>query len=183
MRAWARILIVVVAYALMVAACSGDEGESTTTTSLDPVTTLAASDGSTPGSVAGSATSEAPAGGTDSTTTSTAGIGPPEYEIALRTDGAAGDTVVVVLDPASYTALSDIDLQTVIRDVYDKFPPVATVHVVDADDAVELVVAGRALTGEEVTLLDDHYFARLEDGIRIVFLGPFDEYDIAILGS
>ena len=62
--------------------------------------------------------------------------------------------------------------------------PVAIAHVVDSDDAVSLVVAERdSLTEEELTFLEQHYFARLEDGIRIIYVGPFDEYPIAILGS
>jgi hypothetical protein len=187
MRAWSRILVVVVisaVSAVSAAGCSGDDAEeSTTTSSLDPVTTLAASDVSTPASNSGAATSEAPTGDAGSTTPSTEGLGPPGYEIASRTDGDDGDTVVVLLDPDSYTSLSDIDLQSVIRDVYDKFPPIATVHLVDSDEVVELVLTERVLTDDEMALLDQHYFARLEDGIRIVFLGPFDDYDIAILGS
>ena len=111
-------------------------------------------------------------------------FGLPLYEIAFRGQGETGDTVVVLLDPESYTTLSDLDLQDVIRDVYDQFPPVAFAHVVDIEDAVDLVVADRnSLTEEELTLLDQHYFARLEEGIRIVYVGPFDQYPIAILGS
>ena len=166
-------------------ACSGDDGQETSTTLADGVTTLAPASTTTPTTaetVAG--TTEAPQDDTTVTSTSGPPLGLPLYEIALRGQGETGDTVVVLLDPESYTTLSDLDLQDVIRDVYDQFPPVAFAHVVDIEDAVDLVVADRnSLTEEELTLLDQHYFARLEEGIRIVYVGPFDQYPIAILGS
>jgi hypothetical protein len=186
MRSWIRALVIVSALALMLTACSGDDGQETTTIAADGVTTLAPSPRptqSTSPSVV--ATSGAPQDETSIPSTSGPPPGLPVYEIAFRGDGGAtGDTVVVVLDPASYSSLSDIDLQDVIRDVYDQFPPVAVAHVVDTEDAVTLVVAERnSLTEEELTFLEEHYFARLEDGIRIIYVGPFDEYPIAILGS
>jgi ABC-type glycerol-3-phosphate transport system substrate-binding protein len=181
-----RALVIVSAMALMLTACSGDDGEEATTTLADGVTTMAPSPNpaqTTSARVV--ATSEAPPNETTIPSTSGPPPGLPVYEIAFRGDGGdGGDTVVIVLDPASYSSLSDIDLQDVIRDVYDEFPPVAVAHVVDSDDAVSLVVAERnSLTEEELTFLEEHYFARLEDGIRIIYVGPFDEYPIAILGS
>ncbi len=179
-------MVIVSAIALMLTACSGDDGQDTTTSLGDAVTTLAPAP-NTPGTTSSSvtATTEAPPDETTLTSTSGPPLGLPMYEIAFRSDGGdSGDTVVVLLDPASYTSLSDIDLQDVIRDVYDQFPPVAIAHVVDAEQAVTLVVAEpNSLTEEEVTYLDQHYFARLEDGIRIIYVGPFDQYPIAILGS
>lgn len=186
MRSWTRAVVIASAVALILTACSGDDGQETTTTLGDAVTTLAPASGSAgTTSTPAITTTAAPPDETAVTSTSGPPPGLPVYEIAFRGDGGdAGDTVVVVLDPASYSTLSDIDLQDVIRDVYDQFPPVAVAHVVDTEDAVSLVVVERSsLNEEELTFLDQHYFARLEDGIRIIYVGPFDQYPIAILGS
>ena len=178
-----RVVATVGVVSLIVAGCSGDDGEETTTTLPGPVTTLETAAGSTGATSGGAATTTRADGGSNTTTTAGESQGLPEYEIAYRENGEPGATVVVLLDPASYTSLSDLDLQDVIRDVYDLFPPVWIAHVVDTEDAAGLVVLERALTEEERSLLDVHYLARLEDGIRIVYEGPFEAFPIAILGS
>ncbi|MDH3500769.1 MAG: hypothetical protein OEM97_11635 [Acidimicrobiia bacterium] len=181
---WMRVVTVVGVLALALVGCSGDDGEGTTTTAGDIVTTLPSAGVTSGGVSTGGGTAATGTGGSAATTSTTsAPIGPPEYEIAKRNEAEAGATVVVLLDPNSYTSLSDLDLQGVIRDVYERFPPVLTVHVVDEAEAVDLVLLERALTDDELTVLDAHYLARLEDGIRIVYVGPFDEFPIAILGS
>ena len=177
-----RVAAIVGVVSILVSGCSGDDGEPTTTAASDPVTTLEPAPIAAGSTEPTTAPTEATPGSTATTTTSAA-PGLPAYRIAYREEGETGDTVVVVLDPASYTSLSDIDLQDVIRDVYDEFPPVATAHVVDSADVVNLVLVDRELLESEQALLDEHYLARLEDGIRIVYLGPFEDFPIAILGS
>jgi len=93
-----------------------------------------------------------------------------------------GDTVVLLLDPASYTSLSDLDLYDVIADAVDRFPPIFEAHVVDSQDAVSIVLVEEPDEEQQKTL-DEHYFVRLEDGFRIVYVGPFDESEDAVLGS
>lgn len=180
-----RVMAIVGVLSLAVAGCSEDGGEGATTSTLgDPVTTLltaAVTPSPAPGTQGTSST--VPPAGSTATSTTRPVAGFPLYEIAFRGEGEQAATVVIVLDPASYSTLSDIDIQSVIRDVYDLFPPVVTAHVVDSPEAVELVVVDRSFTEEELTLLDQHYLARLEDGIRIVYLGPFEDFPIAILGS
>jgi hypothetical protein len=93
-----------------------------------------------------------------------------------------GDTVVLLLDPASYTSLSDLDLYDVIADAADRFPPIFEAHVVDSPEAADAVLLEEP-DEDQVGILSVNYLARLEDGFRIVYLGPFEESGTAVLGS
>ncbi len=151
--------------------------ESTGTTS--DVSTTGGTDATTssPDSTAGSTTTVA----APDSTTSTVAVEVPEYSIESRTGGTGGDTVVILLEPGTYT---DLDLETIVVDVVERFAPVATVHVVDDSSVVPLVLEDlSALAAEEQALLDLHYFARLEEGFRLVFQGPFATVGQVILGS
>lgn len=90
--------------------------------------------------------------------------------------------MILLLDPASYTSLSDLDLYDVIADAVDRFPPIFEAHVVDSQDAVSVVLVEEPDEDQQETL-EMHYLVRLEDGFRIVYLGPFEESDDAVLGS
>ena len=106
----------------------------------------------------------------------------PAYEVVGRSTGDSGDILVVLLDHGSYSSLSDIDLHGVIADVYDRFPPVFEAHIVDDQEAAEMAVREGAAAVASSTL-SGHYLARLEEGYRIVFLGRFEEFGTATLGS
>ena len=69
-----------------------------------------------------------------------------------------------------------------IADAVDRFPPILVAHVVDSRDAVEAVLLEQPDENQE-RILADSYLARLEDGFRIVYLGPFEESGTAVLGS
>lgn len=168
MRPRSHLLI---ATALVVASCaSSNEPAATTITTMSVTSTTATT---------------LPASTTMSTTTT---VTPPEasfpeYRIAERIISIeTGDTVVLLLDSASYTSLSDLDLYDVIADAVDRFPPIFEAHVVDSQDAVSAVLADEPDEDQQQTL-ESHYFARLEDGFRIVYVGPFAGSDDAILGS
>lgn len=108
-------------------------------------------------------------------------VGVAPYSIERRIVGGSGDTVVVLLEPATY---SDLDLQNVVTDVIERFAPIAQLHIVDDSAAVELVLLNDdQLTPDQVLVLDEHYFVRLEDGFRLVYQGPFDTFGEVILGS
>ena len=160
---------------LLAVACS-EPGSATPTTAPRLTTLAAVSTQVTEGSPAedesavGSETSAAPSASA------------PEYAIVTRIEGDGGDTLVVLLDPTTYTSLTDIDLENVIADVYDRFPPVLAIHVVDDPVAAELVVAGD-VTSEHLEVLDEHYLAQLAEGFRIIYHGPFNDVPDSILGS
>ena len=106
----------------------------------------------------------------------------PQYEVMARTPGVDGDTLIVLLDSGSYMTLSDIDLQNIDTEVYDRFPSVIEAHLVGDPAAATLAVID-GLTAVVDPDLSEHYMARLEDSFRIVFLGRFEEYGTTSLGS
>ncbi len=161
----------VAAVAIMIASCSSSSDTTTTTSTTTTTTTT---------TVPTTTTTTAP---TTTTTLPQEAPAFPEYRIAERIIAPeTGDTVVLLLDPASYTSLSDLDLYDVIADAVDRFPPILVAHVVDSPDAVEAVLLEQPDADQEV-ILANHYLARLEDGFRIVYLGPFEESGTAVLGS
>ncbi|NNF69260.1 MAG: hypothetical protein HKN01_05775 [Acidimicrobiia bacterium] len=155
---------------LAVAACSGDDEPATTSV---PSTTL-------PSLQTSSTTTE---GSTTTSTTPPAGVFTvPDYSIVERIDSDDGDIVVVQLDPASYDSLDSEDLINVVADVVDRFPPVGELHIVDSAAAAESVLLSNPSAAEAAELAD-HYFVRLEDGARIVFVNAFADAGQVILGS
>lgn len=165
-RMWVRAAVAT-GLILAATACSGAEETTTTTMEIIEVTTTVP----------------------PTTTTTSTTLAPlseptfPEYTIARRIDSEDGrDTVVVLLDPASYTILSDVDLHDVLAEVVDRFPPVYTAHVVDSTDAAEAVLAVEP-TEEQLQVLSEHYLVSLEEGFRIVYRGPFADLGTTVLGS
>ena len=163
---------VILVSALVVASCQGASNDSTTTTQGSSLLTLPE-----PGSTT-----------TVDQTTTTANdfepLDPPQYQIVSRVsvDGAPGDEVVVLLDPSSYETLTDIDIEDLLAEVIELFPPVWIAHVID-DPAAANVVGNRDATQSELDAVADHYFARLDNGFEIAFLGPFAESGSGVIGS
>jgi hypothetical protein len=165
--------------ALVLTACSGgDDALGSTTTSAPEVTVTSSAappvveplPTTTPTDVAVTTTRLFPEGSL------------PGYDIVFRETGEEGDTVVVQLDPDTYSSLSDIDVHDVIADVYERFPPVLVAYLVDTEQAAEYVLLD-APDADQQAHLAVHYFARLEDGLRIVYQGPLAHAGVTILGS
>ena len=177
MRPIVTYVSVLLVVALLGAGCSGDEADDTTTTTVVTSTTAA-----------GSGATTAPSGESDGATTTTVAVDEevsfsiPAYEVVNRVEAEQGATVVVLLDPATYTALTDVDLQNVIEDVIDRFPPVYEVHVVDDISAADLVLADGVQPAQQV-ILDEHYLVRLEEAFTIVYVGPFSDFPVTIIAS
>lgn len=178
MRSPARFLLLCSFAALVLVACNGDE-TSETTTSLAAITTTSLSPLDSSSTTGATTTTQV-----DSTTTTVGdGVIPdPEWTIAQRVEGDDGATVVILLDPESYERLTDIDIQNVVEDAREMFPPIYEVHVVDSEEAASTVLSEVIDTGDQA-ILDDHYLARLEEGFRLVFVGPFSEFGQIILTS
>jgi hypothetical protein len=177
MRPIVTYVSVLLVVALLGAGCSGDEADDTTTTTVATSTTAPGSVGTT-----------APGGGSDGATTTTVVVDEevsfsiPAYQVVNRVEGEKGATVVVLLDPSTYTALTDVDLQNVIEDVIDRFPPVYEVHVVDDISAADLVLADGVQPAQQ-EILDEHYLVRLEEAFTIVYVGPFSDFPVTIIAS
>lgn len=163
---------------LTAAACNSDSsGDTTTTFSVITTTT-------TPLTTVASTTTGAPASTApvSSTSTTRGVISDPEWSIVERLESDQGATVVVQLDPESYERITDIDIQNIIEDVIEGFPPILEIHVVDSDEAAAIVLSD-VIDTDDQAILGSHYFARLEDGFRIVYVGPFEDFGVIVLSS
>lgn len=163
-------IVLLVGVSLIVAACQGGAAETTTSTTESSLVELP----------------PPPTTLVEVTTTTLAPIdelSAPQYQIVKRTPGeGTGDELVVLLDPTSYETLTDIDIQDLIAEVVEFFPPVSILHVVDDPEAVEIVSNPEA-TPEELASIEVHYLARLDNGVEITYLGPFSESGSGVLGS
>ncbi|MEE8330412.1 MAG: hypothetical protein V3R84_01420 [Acidimicrobiia bacterium] len=162
-------LAIFVSCLAVVSACGDSSGATTTTqtTTAPPVVTT------TPATVTADNT---PSTTSAATPTTGPGFSFPEFTIVERTDD---DVLVVAIPAGTYT---DIDLQNLVGEMVERFPPVNGLHIID-DTAVTQLVLADSVSAEEQALLDLHYFLRLEDGFRMVYLGPFAEVGEVILGS
>jgi hypothetical protein len=165
-----RMALLAVGLAL-VAACS-DSSETTTTTTEAPATVVTTAPPA-PATGSGAAATTAT---TTTTTTTVAPFSLPEFTIVDRTED---NVLVAAVPPGTY---SDIDLQNLVNVIVERFAPVEGLHIVD-DESISGLVLADSVSEADQSRLDDHYFLRLEDGFRMVFLGPFAGIDDVILGS
>ena len=183
-----RLLIVVV---LLCAACSrGDDepsgttatpaaGTATTSTTAaravdsDGTTTVAAGSAE-PGS--GTTTEEA--GETTTVTTTEKVSGLPSYEVVHRLIADDRETLVVVVEPGTY---SNVQLENLVYDIVDRFTP-SEVIVVDDPDVADLAVLEER-TDEQQQRLDAHTFLRIEKGVEVTFYGPYADFPGLTVGS
>lgn len=166
-------VVVVLAAGMLLAACSRSIADSETTTTLRPLVTTTSR--ATTTTVSEEPTTLPPLSGTGEL---------PDYTVAARRPlpGAGDEVVVLLAEPAGL--LTDLDLYDVVVDVVERFPPVTVLHVVDDPAVVALAGADPSgLDTEQLALVEAHYLARLEDGYRIVYLGPFADAGTAVLGS
>jgi hypothetical protein len=162
-------LVPLLALAVVVAACDGEEASLTTTSSL--VTD--------PGEEGSPTTTAAPAG--DETSTTLVGESVGNYEIVAREPVTDGEVVFIVIGPGAYT---DVDLENFLRDLYDR--GIATYGAEIFDDAAAAdayMKAEEDRTPEEIALIEQHHFASLVGGNIIRFQGPFTESGEFVLGS
>lgn len=154
------------------AACTSSSDDTTTTTAEPMSTTTTTVEETTTTTIA------------DTTTTIQVNqLTPPEYEIVQRLPlEGGGDEVVVLLDPASYQSLTDLDIYDIIAEVVDEHPPVWIMHVVDSPTAAN-VVGNPESSNEDIASIEDNYLARLDNGTDVTYLGPFASSGGAVLGS
>jgi hypothetical protein len=157
-----RRLIPLLAFGLLLAACSKGAEPVLTTTTLPATTTTAAST-TTP-----STTSTTP----EATTTTAGSL--PGYTVVA---GGAGGALVLLLDPGNY---SDIDIRNVVDDALERYGP-SDLYVVDSQEAADLVLVENP-TAEEQKVLDAHEFAKVV-GDQLEFLGPYASSGTVSIGS
>ncbi|MDX2343154.1 MAG: hypothetical protein QNL12_05160 [Acidimicrobiia bacterium] len=163
---------------LLAASCSGDEDAfdetDTSTTAAASIMTLADAVQSAESSTVTTVTS--------AQTTISPELSFPEYRIISREASESGDVVVVLLDTTTYESLSDIDVHNVMSDLVEQYAPVFEAHIVETQAAADALFVEEPSEAEQ-TALDNDYIARLEEGFRIVYVGPLEASGVAILGS
>lgn len=173
-----RTIVILTFGLILLTSCSQDE-ESSTTLADDPAataTTLASG---------GSGSDDATTSTTEAVETTTTTEAPmlPSYDIAHRSPGDNGDTLVVVLSDTS-DGVTDHDLEQVILDIVDTFGPVAEAHIIDDASVLELVLMDPAELDEgQQELLASHYLLKLVDGTSVSFQGPFEDVPGYEIGS
>ena len=161
---------------LILAAACGDATSATSSTTEPTVSVATIETVDTSTDATGGAGADQTTATVATTTTTVVLFSLPEFTVVERTED---DVLVVAIPPATYT---DIDLRNLVDEVVERFAPVNALHIIDDELIAELVLA-ESVTAAEQVLLDEHYFLRLEEGFRMVFVGPFAEVGEVILGS
>lgn len=169
-----RLAALLLVLSIALVGCNRESGQDVTTTLPGPTTTTAPPASTT-------TTSEAPAQAEATTTTEAA---PSVIELAyqVRFKGVTDGRNVVVLQIEEGTA-TDVALETLAREALEEFEPLAELHVVDAEEAVELVRLDPAsLTDEERSILSQHHLISVRDAV-LTYEGPFADLGEFVLGS
>lgn len=170
-----RITVVIVAWGLAVAGCSRGADSSAETTVVVP-TEQPSAEGDVTATEGTTATSLALVEGASEATTVAVVIGMPTYEVVEG--GGDGETLVVVVEPGSYT---NVELENMVYDIVERFAPEAAI-VFDTVEAADLLVLEET-TAEQQRFLDEHTLMRISNGIEVTFLGPYADIPALTIGS
>lgn len=168
-----RIVPQLVLVALVAAACTGDDPELTTGTTIitepsEPVpaevtttTALGEDEASAPTTLVGQAVTG--------------------FEVVTRVPNDNGEERHIVIAQGAYT---DVDLENFIIDLLRADPELYGAEVFDDTAAAEAYLVDPADRSEEQDeLLDRHWFLTLTGRERVDFRGPFSEFPGGVLGS
>lgn len=190
MRPVALIGLLLGAVILLVACNRGGEDSPETTvapaTSAATTTTVATDAGDSGGDTAVASDSAEPdpeaasqeAEETPTVATTGAVSGMPSYEVVHRLIEDDRETLIVVVEPGTY---SNVELENLVYDIVERFTPSA-VMVVDDREVADLAVLEER-TDEEQERLDAHTFLRIEKGVEVTFYGPYADFPGLTVGS
>lgn len=186
-----QLIPLLMVMALLFAACNRD-GEQSSETSVTPAATTATTSTSVadaggpagdttvapepPEPDSGAASEEGGATTTVTTTEVVAGL--PTYEVVHRMIEDDRETLVVVVEPGTY---SNVQLENLVYDIVDRFAPSAAIVVDDREVADLAVLDG--LTDEQQARLDSHTFLHIEGGVEVTFYGPYADFPGLTVGS
>lgn len=159
---------------LALAACD-DEG----TTELSTTSSLIASP--TSASVEEGTTTSADGGDEPATSTTLRGEPVADFEIVARQSDASGETLYIVIPPAAYT---DVDIENFILGLVDDETVTFGAEIFDDPGAVDAFrKSEEERTEGETQLIEEHHFASVQNGNRVVFRGPFASSGDFLIGS
>lgn len=162
--------------ALVGVACSGDDAELTTeSTVITGATDQPSNDATT--TTTGSDDDGDPA----SPSTTLVGEAVSEYEVVHEIPNENGVAQHIVIPDGAYT---DVDLQNFVFDLLEANPDLYGVEVFRDEAAAEAFLTPEAeRTEEETELLEQHHFVTVTGRARIDFRGPFSEFPGGAIGS
>lgn len=168
---WMTVLTVV---ALVVAACSGDDAElSTGSTLLTEGTNAPATTTTTQAGSGG--------GGDSSPSTTLAGETVTDFVIVARFPNDNGEERYYVIPEGAYT---DVDLENFVIDLIESDSTLYGAEIFDSEEAATAFLVVEAdRTDEQVALIASDHFVTLIGRDSIEFHGPFAEFPGGAIGS
>lgn len=169
---------------LLGAACNRGVQEAPATLPSFPSTEAAADSGEVPpttGAAASSSTTAAPDESVEpdeTSSTAAADGGLPDYEVIHRLIKDGRETLVVVVEPGSY---SSVRLENLVYDIVERYSPSGAI-VVDDRGAADLAILEER-TEEQQNALDSRLFLRIENGVEVTFYGPYADFPGLTVGS
>ena len=178
-----RLIGLMMTAALLAAACSRGVQEAPATVPAVISTAAAVDSGeapSTTGAAASSSTAAAPDESVepDETSSTAADGGLPDYEVIHRLIKDGRETLVVVVEPGSY---SSVRLENLVYDIVERYSPSGAI-VVDDRAAADLAILEER-TEEQQNALDSRLFLRIENGVEVTFYGPYADFPGLTVGS
>lgn len=169
-----RLVTLIALTALLGAACSGDDPELST----DSTIVVGGSDTTVP---AGEATTTTPPG--DGTSPPTTLVGEPVsgHDVVNEIPNDDGVERHIVIPNGAYT---DVDLENFVLDLLEQYPDLHGAEIFDDATAAEaFLVPEDERTDEEAALLERHHFVTVTGRARIDYRGPFAEFPGGAIGS
>ena len=178
-----RLIGLLTAAVLLGAACNRGVQEAPATLPSFPSTEAAADSGEVPPTTeaaASSSTTAAPDESVepDETSSTAAAGGLPDYEVIHRLIKDGRETLVVVVEPGSY---SSVRLENLVYDIVERYSPSGAI-VVDDRGAADLAILEER-TEEQQNALDSRLFLRIENGVEVTFYGPYADFPGLTVGS
>jgi hypothetical protein len=171
-----RWIVLIAVLGVVLAACSDDDAELSTESTIvtggtnAPATTTTIDDGADDG-----------ASGTTSPPSTLAGQAVTDFTVVARFPNDNGEERYYVIPDGAYT---DVDLENFVFDLLEADPDLYGAEIFDDADAAEAFQVEEAdRSEEEMQLLERHHFVTLIGRDRIEFNGPFAEFPGGAIGS
>lgn len=169
-----RSIAVIVVIALALVACSGDEPELSTDSTIITGGTNAPATTTT-------AESSDDGDGSSSPSTTLVGQTVTDYEVVARFPNDNGEERYYVIPEGAYT---DVDLTQFVVELLETDSELYGAEIFDSVEAAEAYqVAEADRTDEQIAVIESDHFVTLIGRDRIEFRGPFSEFPGGAIGS
>lgn len=167
-------LIVLLAVMVALAACTGDDPELSTDSTI-------VTGGTNAPSPTTSTTGDGGAGTNVSPSTTLAGQSVDSYEVIATIPNDRGVSQHIVIPNGAYT---DVDLENFVIDLIESNSDLYGAEIFDdAEAAAAFAVEPDQRSEDQIALIERHHFVSLVGRERIEFRGPFAEFPGGAIGS